>query len=169
MYVLDFLRSRGVWFESLLHQPASSSARRAKNVHVPGCNVAKTVLLKAGGSYVLAVLSSTVRIEFERLSETLGVPAADLRLATPDELFRIFKDCEPGVVPPFGRLYGLKTVVDSSLAEIRVVVFGANTRHQGLRMLFNDFEHLEDPLRASFTRPVETSRSTKPHRARPTR
>ena len=36
MYILDFLRSRGVWFETLLYRPASSSAKRAGNVHVPG-------------------------------------------------------------------------------------------------------------------------------------
>jgi hypothetical protein len=29
---------------------------------------------------------------------------------------------------------------------------GANTRHEGLRMLFRDFQALEEPVRASFTR-----------------
>ena len=77
-----------------------------------------------------------------------------LRLATPDELFAIFPDCEPGVVPPFGRLYGLTTLVDSGLAEITDIVLGANTRHEGLRMHFTDFQALEQPIRASFTRPI---------------
>ena len=30
----------------------------------------------------------------------------------------------------------------------------ANTRHEGLRMLFSDFQTLEEPVRASFTRPL---------------
>ena len=154
MYVLDFLRSRGVWFEALLHNPASSSAKRAGSVHVPGRRVAKSVLVKAGDSFVLAVLPSTSWIDLERLSEVMGTPASLVRLATPDELLEIFADCEPGVVPPFGRLYGLKTVVDSGLEELTDIVLGANTRHEGLRMHFRDFQTLEQPTRASFTRPI---------------
>jgi Ala-tRNA(Pro) deacylase len=154
MYVLDFLRSRGVWFETLLHRPASSSAKLAGSVHVPGREVGKAVLVKAGHSFVLAVLPSTSWIDLVRLSEVLGSPVSDVRLATPDELFEIFTDCEPGVVPPFGRLYGLTTLVDSGLTESAEIVLGANTRHEGLRMRSRDFQTLEEPLRASFTRPI---------------
>jgi Ala-tRNA(Pro) deacylase len=154
MYVLDFLRSRGVWFETLLHRPASSSAKLAGSVHVPGREVGKAVLVKAGHSFVLAVLPSTSWIDLARLSEVLGSPVSEVRLATPDELFEIFTDCEPGVVPPFGRLYGLTTLVDSGLTESAEIVLGANTRHEGLRMRFRDFQALEEPMRASFTRPI---------------
>jgi Ala-tRNA(Pro) deacylase len=152
MYVLDFLRSRGVWYEVLLHRPASSSTKRAGCVHVPGRKVAKAVLVKAGDSFVVAVLPSTARIDLARLSDVVGEAAARVRLATPEELFEIFPNCEPGVVPPFGRLYGLKTLVDSGLADSPEIIVGANTRHEGLRMLFRDFQSLEEPVRASFTR-----------------
>ena len=103
---------------------------------------------------MLAVLPSTSRIDLVRLSEVVGEPASRVRLATPDELFELFPDCEPGVVPPFGRLYGLKTVVDSGLTDSPEIIVGANTRHEGLRMLFRDFQTLEEPVRASFTRPL---------------
>ena len=154
MYVLDFLRSHGVWFEALLHRPASSSAKRAGSVHVPGRRVAKTVLVKANDTFMLLVLPSTSRIDLSRLSDVVGAPLAQVRLATPDELFELFPDCEPGVVPAFGRLYGLTTFVDSGLADSAEIVVAANTRHEGLRMLFHDFQRLEEPIRASFTRPL---------------
>jgi Ala-tRNA(Pro) deacylase len=154
MYVLDFLRSHGVWFETLLHRPVSSSAKRAGSVHVPGRRVAKAVLIKAGDSFLLVVLPSTSQIDLFRLSEVVGAPPAQVRLGTPDELIELFPDCEPGVVPPFGRLYGLTTLVDSKLADSAEIIVGANTRHEGLRMLFHDFQRLEEPIRASFTRPL---------------
>lgn len=154
MYVLDFLRSRGIWFESLLHPPAASSTKRAGSVHVPGRRVAKAVLIKVGDSFLLAVLPSTSRIDLVQLSEVVGEPASQVRLATPDELFELFPDCEPGAVPPFGGLYGLKTLVDSGLTHFSEIIVGANTRHEGLRMLFRDFQTLEEPVRASFTRPL---------------
>jgi Ala-tRNA(Pro) deacylase len=162
MYVLDFLRSHGVWFEPLLHRPASSSAKRARSVHVPGRRVAKTVLIKSGDTFMLLVLSSTSRIDLCRLSEVVGAPPAQVRLATTNELFELFPDCEPGVVPAFGRLYGLTTLVDSELTDCPEIIVGANTRHEGLRMLFRDFQRLEEPIHASFTCPLapEPARSS---------
>jgi Ala-tRNA(Pro) deacylase len=151
MYICDFLRSRGVWFETLLHRPASSSTKLAGSIHEPGRRVAKTVLIKAGEQFVLAVLPATSRIDLARLGAAVGAPEAQVRLATAQELLELFPDCEPGVVPPFGQLYGLKTVVDSALAEMPEIVVCANTRHEGMRIRFHDFQTLEEPMRASFT------------------
>ncbi len=156
MYVLDYLRGRGVWFEPLLHRPASSSTKRAGSVHVPGRRVAKTVLVKGPDAFLLVVLPSTARIDLARLSDVVGASPTELRLATPDELFQMFADCEPGVVPAFGRLYGITTLVDLELANSAEIVVGANTRHEGLRMLYHDFQRLEEPIRASFTCPPAT-------------
>jgi Ala-tRNA(Pro) deacylase len=114
--------------------------------------VAKAVLIRTGDSYRLAVLPSTSQIDLDRFSEVVGAPASQVRLATLDEVFALFSDCEPGVVPPFGRLYGIKTVVDSGLAESSEIIVVANTRHEGLRMNFHDFQAIEEPVRASFTR-----------------
>ncbi|MGP0064835.1 MAG: aminoacyl-tRNA deacylase [Isosphaeraceae bacterium] len=158
MYTIDYLRSRRVWFEELLHSPASSSTKRAHSVHVPGCRVAKTVLIKAGDRFVLSVLPSTSRVELGRLSETLGLPATEVRLASTDELVGIFTDCEPGVVPPFGRLYDLDTVFDASLTHVAELVFGANTRHEGLRMRSEDYVAIEGPVIGSFAVPIAPRR-----------
>jgi Ala-tRNA(Pro) deacylase len=78
--------------------------------------VAKTVLLKAGKAYVLAVLPATSRVDLDRLGTALKLDPSEVRLATAEEIDRIFHDCEPGTIPPFGRLYGLRTIVDLSAA-----------------------------------------------------
>ena len=96
MYVLDFLGSRGVWFEALLHRPASSSAKRAGNVHVPGRRVAKAVLIKAGDSFVLAVLPSTSRIDLGQLSEVVGAPASRCSPRDPGRAVRDFPRLRAG-------------------------------------------------------------------------
>jgi Ala-tRNA(Pro) deacylase len=157
MYVVDFLRKRRVWFERLLHTPASSATKLAGSVHFPGRRVGKAVLVKASGSHVLAVLPATSRIDLDRLSAALQIDRREVALASAQEIEEIFRDCEPGAIPPFGRLYGVRTVVDSSLADSGVIVFPTNTRHLGLRMKFRDFEALEEPLRADFGEPIVPS------------
>src|ERR1700733_320760 len=107
MFIRDFLLARSVRFEVLLHAPSHSAAHRAGSVHVPGRSVAKSVLVRAGEAWVLAVLPATHRIDMGRLAEVLGVER--VWLATEEEVEGIFADCEPGALPPFGRLYGITT------------------------------------------------------------
>ena len=156
MYVVDYLRSRRVRFETFLHRPASSATRLAGRVHIPGRSVAKTVLVKARGAYLLTVLPATSRIDLARLGHALGLDPGEVKLATADEIERIFHDCEPGTIPPFGRLYELRTVADVSLQGAGVLVFRTNSRHLGIRMRFQDYESLEEPFRADFARPISS-------------
>ncbi len=161
MSIVDYLHSRHVRFETLLHPPASAATKLARSVHVPGRGVAKTVLVKAGENYYLAVLPATSRIDLERLGQILGVPTSSVSLADEDELGRFFGDCEPGVIPPFGRLYGLTTLVDTSLSGSAEIVIPANLRHLGLRIRYRDFEAVESPHRARFAMPIAKANAVK--------
>jgi Ala-tRNA(Pro) deacylase len=152
MCIREFLQSRSVRFELLLHRPAHSATHLAGSLHVPGRYVAKAVLVKAGDAFALAVLPATHRIDPARLAEVLGVDS--LRIANESEVETVFADCEPGALPPFGRLYGLATIVDASLADGAEVAFMGNTRHEGVRMRFKDYEAVESPIRARFASPI---------------
>jgi Ala-tRNA(Pro) deacylase len=152
MAIRDHLLSRRIPYEVVLHRPAPCASRLAECLHVPGRTVAKAVLLRAGGGYLLAVLPSTHRIDLSRLTEALGLEG--LRLATEEEAVRIFHDCERGAIPPFGRLYGLTTLVDPSLAGSSVILIEGNMRHEVLRIRFRDFEAVEEPVRVRFAAEV---------------
>ena len=153
MRIRDYLQSRQIRFQTLLHCPMPSATRFAQSVHVPGRNVAKAVLVNAGEKYVLSVLPATHRIDTDRLARVLSVD--QVRIASEDEVGRVFADCERGALPPFGRLYGLTTIVDADLAGMAEIVFLANTRHEGVRMSYRDYEAVEDPIRARFALAVD--------------
>ena len=157
MCIRNFLQARSVRFEVLLHAPSHSAAHLAGSVHVPGRSVAKAVLVRAGEVFVLAVLPATHRVDTDRLAEVLG--ASSLRIATEAEVEAVFADCEPGALPPFGRLYGLATVLDASLSGGAEIVFVGNTRHEGVRMRFKDYEAIEAPSKARFAFPIATRRA----------
>lgn len=148
MCIREYLQGQRVWFETLLHTPVPSATKFAQSLHIPGRLVAKGVLLKTREKFVLAVLPATSRIDMARLGEVLA--DRDLALATEDDVMSVFGDCERGALPPFGRLYGLTTVVDSSLAGGAEIVFMANMRHEAVRMRYRDYEEIESPLRARF-------------------
>jgi Ala-tRNA(Pro) deacylase len=153
MYLTEYLRGRRVWFKHLLHAPASSAGRLAASVGVSGRRVAKAVLVRVGEEERLAVLPATSRIDLARLAAALGVDPAAVRLATSDEVAKRFPTCEPGAPPPIGRLFGVATIVDVSLAGPEIV-FPGHTRLESFLMRFSDFEAVEAPLRAEFAVPI---------------
>lgn len=146
------LRAHGVAFVSLLHRPAISAARLAHSLHVAGAQVAKSVLVRCPDGFALAVLPSTCQIDLDRFALALGVHPVSI--ATEDEVAQIFDDCEPGALPPFGRHYGIRTLVESRLAAHAEIVFSGKLRHEGMRVRFADYEAVERPVRARFAIPI---------------
>ncbi len=109
------LERAGVPYEVLPHPRTATSLETAEAAHIPGDRLAKSVVLEdEEGRYVLAVIPATHRLRLGRVSRALQ---RRLGLATEPELAGLFRDCEPGAVPPVGEAYGLPTVVDDSLLE----------------------------------------------------
>src|SRR5262249_3840978 len=119
-----------------------------QSAHVPGRRVAKGVLIRVADCYVLAVLPATTRIDLARLAEVLG--SGPVRLATEEEIGRVFADCERGALPPVGRAYGLPTGVDAGRADGGEIFCVGNQRHEGLRLRFADYAAMEAPVVAGF-------------------
>jgi Ala-tRNA(Pro) deacylase len=147
MRVPVFLADQQVPFETVVHPPAYTAQRRAKYLHVPGQQVAKCVLLAGPEGYLLAVLPATHQVDTAALAAALGGP---VRLAGDEAIADVFRDCEWGVLAPFGTLYGLPTVLDEGLAPDAVMVFEAHQHAVAIRMRCGDFERLEQPRRLRF-------------------
>jgi Ala-tRNA(Pro) deacylase len=149
MRVLQFLSQQQIDFEPLVHPPAFTAQRRAKYLQISGKQVAKALLLHGPDGFLVAVLPATHQIDWEALAKSLGGP---VRLAETQEIGEVFPDCEWGVVPPFGALYGLPTLLDDAVHPDSFIVFEANTHAEAIRMSCRDFEQLEQPRRLRFAR-----------------
>jgi Ala-tRNA(Pro) deacylase len=153
MRIDAFLADQNVPFETLPHPPAYTAQKRAKYLHVSGSRVAKSILLRGPEGFFLAVLPATRQIDTDRLAHHLGGP---VRLADGAEIADVFRDCEWGVVPPFGALYGLQTIVEDSLSADAELIFEGHTHVEAVRMRCGDFERLERSRRLPFARGPES-------------
>jgi Ala-tRNA(Pro) deacylase len=148
MDITQLLAVQQCWYEHIPHDPTYSAQRLAHELHVSGREVAKTVLLRAGMNgrheFIVAVVPANKNVDFERVARIVG--AVDVQLATELEISAQCPDCDFGVLPPFGSQYGMKTLVDSSLAEDEEVWFEGNTHKDAIRMKFDDYRRLEGPL-----------------------
>ena len=150
MNIETFLKERRCEFERIPHHPTYSAQRLAQELHVPGQEVAKTVLLRCnkGCKLIVAVLPANKSIDLAAASKLLG--GRKLQLATEMEIAEHCTDCEFGVLPPFGSRYGMRTIVDSSLADDEEIVFAANSHEEAIRMKFEEFLKVEDPKIGQF-------------------
>lgn len=143
----SILKHDHVEYSSLSHVPTYSAQYAASVMHVSGKEVAKTVVLRAGKDILLAVLPASYQINLEKLSAIVG---SHVRLVDESECNRLFPDCEPGVFPPFGELYGLPVYLDTALAEDPEIILSAGTRTDAVRMGNADFVRMVKPRIRSF-------------------
>lgn len=144
----EYLDSHHVHYEVLGHQEAYTAPEIAHTLHVSGKMLAKVVMIKADERFVMAVLPSNWKIDFDRLKEALR--SSRVQLATEDEFKGLFPDCELGTMPPFGNLYGVEVYVDQFLTEDEEIVFQAGTHLGAVKLRYQDFANLVHPKVAEF-------------------
>jgi Ala-tRNA(Pro) deacylase len=112
MTLQRYLDDHDVSYDVVTHKETGSSSMSAQSSHIPGNSLAKGVVLKSDGTYILAVLPATCHVELERLQ---GLVDGPVKLATESEASLLFPDCQEGAVPALGVAYGLPAVVDEQL------------------------------------------------------
>jgi Ala-tRNA(Pro) deacylase len=121
-------------------------------IHSPPCpvavQVAKAVMIRAGDECVLAVLPQSSEVSLDRLAKLTG--NRRLRLATEFERRALFPGCDPGALPPFGKLYGLPVWIDASFAPDEDIAFHVGTHEQTVRMTYENFTRLVQPRIGAF-------------------
>ncbi|TFG76832.1 MAG: YbaK/EbsC family protein [Thermodesulfobacteriales bacterium] len=148
----ESLDEKNIKYISIYHSPAYTGQELAESVHISGKEIAKTVILKAGGGYMMAVLPASRKINFDYLEEQIA--AKGCRLAEEDEIKNLFPDCEVGAMPPFGNIYDMPVYAASALSEDEEIVFNAGTHTDAIRMGYNDYIRLVDPHVINFSEPV---------------
>ena len=162
MNISEYLARKNIPFQHIDHPPTYSAQHMAQMLHLPGRQVAKTVLLRVcpeTTNYIVAVLPATQDIDLDKLATVLHKPK--IELANNVELGWRFPDCELGVVPPFGSEYGMQTVVDTSITENATIAFEGTKHIESIQMSYDDFEALEHPQVASIAKGSECPSSRK--------
>ena len=144
-----FLDEHGIKYVTLSHSPAYTAQEIAALAHIPGKEMAKTVMVKLDGVMAMAVLPASYHVDFDLLKEATG--AAEVELATEVEFKDLFPECELGAMPPFGNLYGMNVFMASSLTEDEEIAFNAGSHTELIRMAFPDYVRLVQPVQLHFS------------------
>lgn len=145
----EYLNGKGVKYVEIKHSPAYTAQEIAASAHIPGKELAKTVVVKVDGNMAMAVLPASDRIDLQRLKEAAG--AGEVALAGESEFKDRFPECEVGAMPPFGNLYDMDVFVAKRLAEDDTIAFNAGSHSELFQLAYADFAKLVAPRVVSFT------------------
>ena len=143
----EFLDKNKVKYVSMTHSPAFTSQEIAAAAHVSGKQLAKTVIVKADGKFLMVVLPAQDQVNFAKLKDALGAVSD---LASESEFKDKFPGCEVGAMPPFGNLFDMPVYVSSNLSSQDQIIFNAGSHSELMQVGYADFERLVKPKVVTF-------------------
>ncbi|HUN89431.1 MAG TPA: YbaK/EbsC family protein [Terriglobales bacterium] len=154
--VKEFLDTNRIPYSSILHPTSYTAQGTAAYAHVPGKELAKTVIVRIDSQLAMVVLPASAQLDLgaiKRMSKARTVTLA----GEPEFEFK-FPDCDLGAMPPFGNLYGMPVYVDEFLTYDKEISFNAGSHNELVKMTYEDFERLVNPIVGHFAiAPVRTS------------
>jgi Ala-tRNA(Pro) deacylase len=147
--VWAFLDEHHIKYVVISHSKAYTAQGIAAIAHIPGQELAKTVIVKLDGALAMAVLPASYQVDLLALKKVVGVK--DASLASEREFKQHFPDCETGAMPPFGNVYGIPVYVDAALTRDAEIAFNAGTHLELIRMSFADFKRMVNPVVLAFS------------------
>jgi Ala-tRNA(Pro) deacylase len=141
-------QEENVSFEVMTHSESYTAQETAADLHVPGAQLAKVVMVKANGDLTMLVLPAECKIDFGKLKKVLG--KKKVLLVGEEDFGDLFPDCDIGAMPPFGNLYGVPVWVEERMTQQQSIVFNACTHHDAVRITYADYERLVQPQVAVF-------------------
>ena len=147
--LLGKLNDSKVQYEVVGHKKVFTAFDAAATLKVKLEEVAKSLLVKAGKDFYLALLPANKNLDFKKLAKVLNVEVTKLAIHKEKVMTAKFK-IKPGTMSAFGSLYKIPVVVDNSLIKIKTAVFSSGSFVESIKMKVKDYLALENPVTGNF-------------------
>jgi Ala-tRNA(Pro) deacylase len=140
--IQTLLTAKGIAFAVDRHAPVFTSEEAARVRGTALSSGAKALVLKIDDAFSLLVLPADRKLDSKGTKKALK--AKSIRFATKEEVLEI-TGLLPGSIPPFGSLFGLKTIVDPALRLNESINFNAGEHAISISMKCIDYLLAEEP------------------------
>ncbi|MFA6428683.1 MAG: YbaK/EbsC family protein [Candidatus Buchananbacteria bacterium] len=156
--VLSYLDKNKIKYEKLLHKTVYTAYDLAKTLKEELKKVAKTLLVKVDGRYVLVVMPAHYRLDLTKAKKAFKAKKIEL---VPEKVMLKVLKIKPGKMTAFGKLHKLETWVDKSLTKTEKAIISAGSFTESLRLKVKDFVKLEEARLAQLAEVVKLVAKTK--------
>lgn len=138
----QLLGRHGAAYRVLRHAPVFTSAEAAAIRGVALASGAKALVCKADGEFVFFVVPADRKLDSKLVRASRGWKS--FRFADREEVLQL-TSLAPGAIPPFGSLFGLKTLCDRRLGDNAAINFNAGDHAISISMSYDDYLAVEQP------------------------
>jgi Ala-tRNA(Pro) deacylase len=129
--IKSHLLSNGIHFEELHHEEVGDPVEYSHKIGTRLEQQAKALLLrckKNGGEKFFIVVSvpANKKVDFNAVSSKVGVGTKSIRVAEKEQMYEL-TGCEPGELPPLGKLWGVQLLFDEALFAEPKIYFNAGS------------------------------------------
>ncbi|WP_353962374.1 YbaK/EbsC family protein [Streptomyces sp. NBC_01443] len=145
--VQGYLQQRNVACKEYQHSPAYTAIARAEalvRMHsVDPLDVVKVLLLRAGrfrSKWSLVIIPAGRRLNMYTASQSVG---RECRLATEQEIRKMFPWCSLGCLPALGGLLRIPQYIDPDVCQRQVIIFSAGEPAHSVEVSLDDLINVE--------------------------
>jgi len=148
--ILSIFKENNAEYQLYEHEPVYTSQQAATVRGVELKTGCKSMVLKTkAGKFILANLAADKKMDLKKLEEIVG---DKLSFATKEDVLQT-TNCEPGSVPPFGKLFGLPTYLDESVLENDFVNFNIGILTKSVKISKQNLLRIMEPEIGKFSKP----------------
>jgi len=136
--VLNFLEKSKIKFEIIEHKKVFTAFDKSQTLKVPQKIVGKTLVLKADKKLILALIPANKKLDLRKLKKF----GKKIELAKESQIKKKLKGVKVGAVPPFGVLWGLPTIVDSSFKKQKEMILNSGDWNYSIKISSKNLEKL---------------------------
>lgn len=136
--IMEMLQEAGAVFTLHEHPPVRTIEEAHLHAGHLTQNLLKTVVFKInGGSWVLAAVAGSSRVDYRKLALAFGVKRTDLRAVSPREVEELL-GFEVGGVGPFALREDVEVIFDEVLLPLKSVFCGCGLNTRTIQMDFSE-------------------------------
>ncbi|AWL13135.1 hypothetical protein HMF8227_02683 [Saliniradius amylolyticus] len=146
----EYLNEHHIAYQTRSHQHSHSSVGTAITAEIDFTQVAKAVVLEDHeGRKLMAVLPTNRKINIARLRDELH---RDFHLLHEQDVYKLFRDCDLGAIPPIAQAYNMDCIYDDALMDQDEIYLEAGDHETLIKMDRDSFRQLmEGAHHASFS------------------
>lgn len=139
--LIELLKQSGCKFEISHHAPTRTSEEASRIRGVSMHSGAKALVTKGHktGTHYIFVVPADLKLDNKKAKDIVG---ENVGFATDVE---VVTGCVPGSVPPFGSIFGFRTIVDPRLKDNEIMNFNAASLTDSVAMRVEDYLRIENP------------------------
>lgn len=139
--LIDKLDDLSAKYEIVKHRKVFTAYDAAQTMKKKLEQIAKSLLVKAGGTYYLIHVPANKNLNLDKLAKILDVKK--VTIPSEKQITQALK-IKPGSLTAFGFIHKVETVIDKSLLKVKKAVFSSGSLTESIEMSVKEFLKLTD-------------------------